>query len=137
MEHKNPCNTCILSDIWASSCAEREAYEIAVAEAQDNAREAHVDLDALADAIDEASIRTHTILVIKRRRSFDVKSDDDSKVELNEGYDFDVDAPIAEIADGLAKMAIEMDKMIDLGEEAGGAFIQLIAEFYKKLKGGE
>ena len=106
-------------------------------EIRDNAREAHVDLDAIANAIDEASIRTHNILVVKRRRSFDVKSDDDSKVELNEGYDFEVDAPIAEIADGLAKMAIEMDKMTELGEEAGGAFIQLVAEFYKKLKGGE
>lgn len=92
----------------------------------------------LQDKIDEASKRTHTILVIKRKRSFDPAEDDDSKVELNEGYEFEADAPIPEIADGIAKMAIEMDKMPELDKDSGMMFLTLIAQFYKKLKeGGE
>lgn len=119
---EDPCEKCPLKVDCVNSCKEKVAYEAT--------------LDKLDADIDEASVRTHEILVIKSRRSFDVKPDDNSKVELNEGYEFETNAPIPEIADGLAKMAIEMDKMTELGENAGTMFLTLIAEFYKKLKEG-
>lgn len=53
---------------------------------------------------------------------------------LNEGYEYTVDGAIPQLADALAKMAIEMDKDLSLGEAAGGMFITLIAQFYEKLK---
>ena len=123
----DPCTDCEgyqtgSCDVENDPCQQKLQYMNAVAE--------------LDDKINKAAVRTHDILVIKARRSFDVKPDDTSKVELNEGYEFVVNAAVPEIADGIAKMAIEMDKMKDLGEDAGMMFLTLCAEFYKKLKEG-
>ena len=115
---KDPCDTCPIQagmcDIENDPCLQKLKY--------------------MQSLIDESMERTHDILIIRRRRSFEQAEDDDSKVELNEGYEFETDAPIPEIADGLAKMAIEMDKMEELGENGGLGFITLITEFYNKLK---
>lgn len=124
-ELKDPCIGCLLEgkcNPEEGPCEFKEDYNNKVAQ--------------LNKQIEEASVRTHEILVIKRKRSFDPAENDDSKVELNEGYEFKVDAAIPEIADGIAKMAIEMDKMPELDKDSGMMFLTLIAQFYKKLKEG-
>jgi hypothetical protein len=55
-------------------------------------------------------------------------------MELNEGYVYQVEGSIPQLADAIAKLAIEMDKSPDLGEQGGGSFIALISQFYEKLK---
>lgn len=58
-------------------------------------------------------------------------------LDLNEGYTYQVNSTIPELADGLAKMAVEMDKDKSLGEQGGGGFLTLIGQYYNKLKGGK
>ena len=79
-------------------------------------------------------IRTKTILTIA---ALEKLTPEQNGVELNEGYEFFIDGAIPQVADGIAKMAFEMDKQTDMGETAGGAFISLINEYYQRLKGGE
>ena len=62
---------------------------------------------------------------------------DDEGVNLNEGYEYDVNGTIPQLADGIAKMAIEMDKQPDLGDKAGGAFLALVEQYYLKLNSQE
>jgi len=58
---------------------------------------------------------------------------------LNEGYSYDVNGPLPQLADSIAKMAIQMDKDPDFGINGGDAFLMLIGQFYNSLKseGGE
>ena len=58
-------------------------------------------------------------------------------IELNEGYTYEVNGSIPQLADGLAKMAVEMDKQPDLGDKAGGAFLALVQQYYIKLNSQE
>ena len=58
-------------------------------------------------------------------------------IELNEGYTYEVNGSIPQLADGLAKMPIEMDKQPDLGDKAGGAFLALVQQYYMKLNSQE
>ena len=75
--------------------------------------------------------RTHTILNIKVVEKL---TPEDEGVDLNEGYEYDLNGSIPQIADGLAKMFIEMDKQEDMGQDAGGALLNLIEQYYLKLK---
>lgn len=81
----------------------------------------------------EVSVRTATILKIDVLEQLTPVKEG---MELNEGYQFELDGSIPQVADGIAKMAFEMDRDNDFGIKGGGAFIALIAEYYKKLVEG-
>lgn len=84
-------------------------------------------VDEIVDeAIAKESKRTKTILVVK---SLEVLEPKEEGMELNVGYEFEVDGPLPEVADGIAKMAKELDKM--QGENAGAYFVELIRQFYE------
>ena len=56
-------------------------------------------------------------------------------VELNEGYKYEVDGTLPQLADSIAKLAIELDKEPEtFSDNAGGLFVSLIVQFYDKLK---
>lgn len=77
------------------------------------------------------SIRTKTILSIK---TLEKLTPIEEGVELNEGYEFETNGALPEIADGIAKMANELDKMKELGENAGSYFLQLVSDYYSRTK---
>lgn len=85
------------------------------------------------EELEKSSIKLTEILKIERKRDLSVTKDEQG-MELNEGYEYTVNGAIPEIADSIAKLAIEMDKMTDLGEKAGGYFLVLIGEYYNKNK---
>ena len=85
----------------------------------------------------ESSTREVNILTIN---TIETLTANEEGVELNEGYTFEVSGSIPQLADGIAKMAIEMDKDPEMGERGGGAFIALIMQYYESLnslEGGE
>ena len=56
-------------------------------------------------------------------------------IELNEGYSYEVDGSLPQLADSIAKLAIELDKEKEaFGDNGGNLFINLIVEFYNNLK---
>lgn len=83
--------------------------------------------------MDDVSVRKATILKID---VIEQLTPDEKGVELNEGYEFEVNGALPQLADGIAKMAYEMDKDQEFGTKGGGAFLALIAEYYKKLNEG-
>lgn len=83
--------------------------------------------EIVEETIEKESKRTKTILVVK---SLEVLEPKEEGMELNVGYEFEVDGPLPEVADGIAKMAKELDKM--RGENAGAYFVELIRQFYEK-----
>lgn len=83
--------------------------------------------EIVEETIEKESKRTKTILVV---RSLEQLNPTKKGLELNVGYEFDVDGPLPEVADGIAKMAKELDKMQP--NNAGAYFIELINQFYKK-----
>lgn len=105
---------------------------------QNKILDAEVNYDSKASKEDLQNMkpikRTKTILVVK---ALEKLTPEENGVELNEGYEYETNGAIPQIADGIAKMAIEMDKLPDMGQNAGGAFVSLIVEYYTKLKGGE
>ena len=78
--------------------------------------------------------RTKLILEVRAIEKLDPTEEG---MELNEGYQYEVNGSIPQLADGIAKMALEMDKDENLGEAAGGAFLELVNQYYQKLKEGE
>ena len=76
-------------------------------------------------------LQAKTLLVLKSRPKL-IVSDDDTGMELNEGYEFEVNGALPELADGIAKLAYEMEPN-GFGEGSGSYFVQLINEYYKKL----
>lgn len=83
--------------------------------------------EIVEETIEKESKRTKTILVV---RSLEQLNPTKKGLELNVGYEFDVDGPLPEVADGIAKMAKELDKMQP--DNAGAYFIELIRQFYEK-----
>lgn len=83
--------------------------------------------EIVEETIEKESKRTKTILVV---RSLEQLNPTKKGLELNVGYEFEVDGPLPEVADGIAKMAKELDKM--QGENAGAYFVGLIRQFYEK-----
>lgn len=84
---------------------------------------------------EDNKLTAKTILVIQSRPKLSV-SDDDSGMELNEGYEFEVNAALPELADGIAKLAYELEPN-GFGEGSGGYFISLINEYFRKLSNKE
>lgn len=83
--------------------------------------------EIVEETIEKESKRTKTILVVK---SLEQLNPTKKGLELNVGYEFEVDGPLPEVADGIAKMAKELDKMQP--DNAGAYFIELIRQFYEK-----
>ena len=83
-------------------------------------------------AIEEENAQNlKTILVIKSKPKLSLDENDD--VTLNEGYEFDVNGAIPEIADAIAKFALELPKN-GQGENSDTGFIQYINLFFSQLK---
>jgi hypothetical protein len=77
-------------------------------------------------------LKAKTILTIKSKPSFSV-NEEETGLELNDGYDFEVDGAVPEIADAIAKLAIELPKN-GFGEDSDTYFITLISQYFEKLK---
>lgn len=93
------------------------------------------EVQALQKQLDKQpeAIRLRTLLVIHVQEKLSV---DKKGLELNEGYQFEVDGALPELADGIAKMALELEKN-GFGERSGEYFLSLINEYYKRLKAGK
>lgn len=81
----------------------------------------------------DAQFNTRRRLILEVQ-AIEILTPQEEGVELNEGYDYKVDGAIPELADSLAKLAVEMDKDPELGEKAGGAFLNLIQQYYDMTK---
>lgn len=81
---------------------------------------------------EDNKLEAKTILVIKSRPKLSVDEESDDGLELNEGYEFEVNAALPELADAIAKFAIELPKN-DFGEGSDTFFLSMITEYYKKL----
>lgn len=77
------------------------------------------------------NIKSETILVIKRRPQLKV-TNNQKGMELNEGYDYELNSPLPELADAIAKFAVELPKQ-GIGEGSDKYFIQLINEYFTRL----
>lgn len=75
--------------------------------------------------------RAKVILEIK---ALELLDEVDDGIELNEGYEFTVNGSIPQLADGVAKLALAMNEQVDMGENAGEAFLSLILEYYNYEK---
>ena len=80
---------------------------------------------------EDNQLKARTLLVIKSRPKLTV-ADDDSGMELNDGYEFEVDGAFPEIADAIAKFAKELPNN-GFGETSDRYFISLIGEYFNKL----
>lgn len=80
---------------------------------------------------EDNKLEAKTLLVIKSKPTLSV-SDNDEGMELNEGYEFEVDGAIPEIADGIAKLAVELPKN-GFGEGSDKMFIGLINNYFNLL----
>lgn len=117
---KYPCIDCFhRGELCKVDCGDYQDY----LEAEDNYKKA---CEVVEETIEKEGKRTKTLLVV---RSLEVLKPQEEGVELNVGYEFDVDGPLPEVADGIAKMAKELDKI--QGENAGAYFIELIRQFYE------
>lgn len=72
--------------------------------------------------------RTQNILIIKAK---ELLTPNDEGIELNEGYEYELNGALPQIADGFAKMLVELDKD---NKNIGGGFLTLIEQYYIKLK---
>ena len=73
------------------------------------------------------------IFVVGRKPIIDASK---KGILLNDGYTYDVNGSIPEIADAIAKFAIELPNN-GFGEQSDTMFIQLIRNYYDKIKQGE
>lgn len=80
---------------------------------------------------EDNQIKPETIFVIHRRAKLQV-SEDEEGMELNDGYDYSLNSPLPELADAIAKFAIELPKQ-GIGEGSDKYFIQLINEYFNRL----
>jgi|LGVE01.1.fsa_nt_gb hypothetical protein len=54
-------------------------------------------------------------------------------VQVHKGYNYDVNADsLAEVADAMAELAVQVDSDKSMGDRAGGLLVTLIGEFYMK-----
>jgi hypothetical protein len=75
--------------------------------------------------------RVTPILVIN---SLERLSPDKDGMEVTEGYTFELNGSVPHAADGIAKMALEMDKDPDFGDNGGQFFLSLIARAYEEAQ---
>ncbi len=84
--------------------------------------------------INETATRSHSILKVD---AIELLEPNPEGMDLNEGYNFVIDGPIPQVADGLAKMMLAMDDDKSIGNNAGEAFLGLINTYYLNNKGGK
>jgi len=85
---------------------------------------------------DKLSKVTRNVTILKIE-AIEILNPEEKGVTLNEGYTFEVDGALPQLADGIAKMALEMDRDTSFGINGGSAFLTLIDQFYNKLKSEE
>lgn len=75
-------------------------------------------------------VRKKNILTIDAIESL---TGDEEGLNLNEGYDYAVNGPLAQVADGLAKLLIELDKesMTRDNTKTGEGLLVVLTEYYK------
>ena len=88
--------------------------------------------EKLEQLIKDTESSGETILEIITRPKVQI-TEDETGVEINEGYDFKVNGAIPQLADAIAKLAIELPKN-GLGENSDTGFIVYINQFFDKLK---
>jgi len=86
-------------------------------------------LQEIVNAASEDTLKAKTILVIKSRPILKAES---KGATLNDGYEFEVDGAIPEIADGIAKFAKELPNQ-GCGKGSDRYFINLIGQYFDKL----
>lgn len=91
------------------------------------------ELEQLKLQVENFEATPKTILTIKTMPKLEVA--EDKGVTINDGYAFEVNGALPEIADGIAKLAFEMPKN-GFGENSGNYFITLIGQYYTKLLEG-
>ena len=91
------------------------------------------ELEQLKLQVENFEATPKTILTIKTMPKLEVA--EDKGVTINDGYAFEVNGALPEIADGIAKLAFEMPKN-GFGENSGKYFITLIGQYYTKLLEG-
>lgn len=79
----------------------------------------------------ENNVKGVTILVVKRKPKLNV-SKNGNNVELNEGYEYEVNSSLPEIADSIAKFAKELPHQ-GMGNGSDKYFINLINQYFEKL----
>lgn len=84
-------------------------------------------MQEIIDATDEN--KTSNLLVIKTKNKLKATK---KGVEINQGYEFEVDGAMPEIADAIAKFAKELPKN-GFGEHSDTYFITLIKQYFDKL----
>lgn len=80
----------------------------------------------------EHQLKAKTLLTIRVRPKLTV-ADNDEGMELNDGYEFDLNGALPEVADAIAKFAKELPNN-DCGENSDTYFISLIQQYFQKLK---
>lgn len=81
--------------------------------------------------LEENQLKPETIFVINRRPNL-TESEDGKGIELNDGYDYSLNSPLPELADAIAKFAMELPKQ-NIGEGSDKYFIQLVNEYFNRL----
>lgn len=61
---------------------------------------------------------------------------DKNGVDLDSGYEFELNCALPQLASGLSALFIEMDKQKDMGKKAGGTLLMLVQQYYSQ-KGGK
>lgn len=77
----------------------------------------------------EDMLKSKTILVIKTKP---VLKAENKGISLNDGYEFEVNGALPEIADGIAKFAKELEPN-GFGPNSGRYFVGLIQQYFDKL----
>lgn len=77
------------------------------------------------------NMKTETIFIIRRRPLLKV-ANNGKGMELNEGYDYELNSALPELADAIAKFAIELPKQ-GIGKDSDKYFIQLINNYFSRL----
>ena len=86
-------------------------------------------LQQIFDAASEDTLKAKTILVIKSKPILKIEN---KGASLNDGYEFEVNGALPEIADGIAKFAKELPNQ-GCGEGSDRYFINLIGQYFDKL----
>lgn len=90
-----------------------------------------MDKEQINKIVNEAEAHSvKNILVIKAKDNYDINENDET-IELNNGYEFDVDGSLPEIADGIAKFAKELPKN-GFGDNSDSYFLELIKMYFDK-----
>lgn len=92
----------------------------------------NLDKETIEKMLEDYQPKGETILTITTKPKIEVTEEAEG-VMINEGYDFNVNGAIPQLADAIAKLAVELPKN-GFGENSDDGFIHYINLFYSKLK---